>query len=113
MEGFTYYECRKDLEVLWDISGSCNIIPLLLDLLISQLHYACKRVRREHRHKLVVSRTRVVTTFGIAAFQGKIARDRTHRPRPPLNHTSKRLQNTSPIPLDPMRNDILIKRRLR
>jgi hypothetical protein len=60
-----------------------------------------------------LSRTRVVTLYGIAGFQGKIAGDRTHRPRPPWNHNSKRLQNTFLIPLDPMRDDRLIRRRLR
>jgi hypothetical protein len=42
--------------------------------------------------------------YRTAAFQGKISGDRTHRPRPPWNHISKRLQNTFPIPLDPTRD---------
>jgi hypothetical protein len=56
MGGATSYERRKDFEVLWDLSGSCNMLTLLLDLLRSQLHYAYKHVRREHRHKLVARR---------------------------------------------------------
>jgi hypothetical protein len=113
MGGITCCQSRKEFEVLWDLSGSCNMLPLLLGLLRSQIHYAYKRVGREKRRKLVVSRTRVVSKCGIATFQGKIAGNRTHRPRPPWNHDSKRLQNNFPIPVNTMRDDRLIRTRLR
>jgi hypothetical protein len=66
------------------------MVLLFLDILRNELHYAYRRVRREQRHKLVISRARVVTTYGIATFQSKIAGDRAPRPRPPWNQTFKR-----------------------
>jgi hypothetical protein len=54
MGGTTCCERRKDFEVLRDLSGSCSTLPLPVDLLRSQLHFAYKREQREHRHKLVV-----------------------------------------------------------
>jgi hypothetical protein len=54
MGGTTSCERRKDFEVLRDLSGSCSTLPLPVDLLRSQLHFAYKREQREHRHKLVV-----------------------------------------------------------